>query len=125
MSAAPWAPAPPPETATGDTGDCACRRPEGEPLPRPWPRMSEAERAAWLARNLTDEARAAGERAQRDAEEAAASAETHLGRFRPRKSEPLRAMDPERQGRGRGGDAPRGGGRTWAPAPSGGIGDRQ
>ena len=35
--------------------------------------MSEAERAAWLARNLTDEARAAGERAQRDAEEAAAS----------------------------------------------------
>lgn len=36
--------------------------------------MSEAERAAWLARNLTDEARAAGERAQRDAEEAAASA---------------------------------------------------
>ena len=74
MSAAPWAPAPPPEAATGDTGDCACRRPEGEPLPRPWPRMSEAERAAWLARNLTDEARAAGERAQRDAEEAAASA---------------------------------------------------
>jgi len=52
--------------------------------------------------------------------------ETHLGRFRPRKSEPLRAIDPERGGRGGGrGDAPRGGGRSWAPAPPGGIGDRQ
>ena len=51
--------------------------------------------------------------------------ETHLGRFRPRKSEPLRAIDPERGGRGGRGDAPRGGGRSWAPAPPGGIGDRQ
>ncbi len=51
--------------------------------------------------------------------------ETHIGRFRPRKSEPLRAIDPERGGRGGRGDGPRGGGRTWAPAAPGGIGDRQ
>lgn len=53
--------------------------------------------------------------------------ETHLGRFRPRRAEPLRAMDPE-AGRGAGqrgaSGGGKGGGRSWAPPP-GGIGDRQ
>lgn len=74
----------PPEAASGDLGRDACLPPRGEPLPAPWPRMSEAERAAWLARNLTDEARAAGERAQREAEanESAAGHLADLGRNR-------------------------------------------